>query len=132
MKYPIRILLILLVMYKGASCLKCFQCSTTSNKGCWPQNLNNSYLQECITISNRPIPICRVLSQAHYFTLSQDIIIIRECAYVYERPLRCIQSKFSGLHYSLSCDCEEDACNKARPRLDLSVVWLISFIRMYF
>lgn len=90
-------------------CLKCYQCSSLTSRGCFEYNLNKAHLKDCKEDSGRPV--CRSLSQVNYFLSSQDVNVLRECAYVYENPLKCDQSKFSNVHYSHVCECNADGCN---------------------
>lgn len=92
-------------------CIKCYQCSSLTNRGCFKYNLNNVYLKDCKV--DRGAPVCRSLSQVNYFLPGQDVNIVRECAYMYEEPLKCVQSKFSNIHYSHVCECNTDGCNSA-------------------
>lgn len=93
-------------------CIKCYQCSSTYQRGCFKYNLNNDYLKECKNVGRVP-PVCRSLSQINYFTAGQDVTVLRECAYVYNTPLQCVQSKFSAIHFSYVCECDTDGCNSA-------------------
>lgn len=93
------------------TCLKCYQCSSIENRGCFTYNLNSAHLKDCSEHKGRPV--CRSLSQINYFTPGQDVTMIRECAYVYTEPLKCEQSKFSNIHYSRVCECKSDGCNYA-------------------
>lgn len=106
------ILMIIFQCTRETCGLKCYQCWTNLNAGCFSHNLNNKYLQSCKNDTLVP-PICRTISQVQYFTIPPEVNIIRECAYNYLHPLTCTQSKFSDLHYSKVCDCEEDGCNEA-------------------
>lgn len=129
-KYVHPLTVFLLLSCKETSSLRCYQCVSSRDKGCWKYNLNSTHLQDCPTSSGMPNPVCRVLSQIHYFTTSQDVTQIRECAHIYELPLRCTQSKFSSLHYSLSCECDEDGCNKAsNSHITVAVIVLCGIIK---
>lgn len=101
-------------------CIKCYQCSSTTSRGCFKYNLNNAHLKECK--SDRGVPVCRSLSQVNYFLPGQDVYVLRECAYVYEEPLKCVQSKFSKIHYSQVCECKADGCNSA---INVKICWKI-------
>lgn len=124
------IAILILEMRKQADSLKCYQCSTTYNPECLTNNLNKRYLKECNSSCSTVTPVCRLLSQVQYFTDDRDVMILRECAYVYLEPLKCEQSKFSSLHFSSSCECNEDGCNAANTlHIDLflyiMVIWAI-------
>lgn len=101
---------ILLVMCKEITGLKCYQCSSLFNRGCL-YDVKSAYLKECQN-KTAGTPVCRLLTQLQYFTPSQEVVVVRECAYTYMKPLECVQSKFGNIHYSLSCECESDGCNK--------------------
>lgn len=105
-------IIVLLSVMCEVTCIKCYQCSSTHNRGCFKYNLNSAHLKDCKNDSRGP-PVCRTLSQINYFTPGQDVTVIRECAYVHSEPLRCKQSKFSNIHYSHVCECNEDGCNSA-------------------
>lgn len=106
------LVIVLLSVMCEVACIKCYQCSSTHNRGCFKYNLNSAHLKDCKNDSRGP-PICRSLSQINYFTPGQDVTVVRECAYVYTSPLKCTQSKFSNVHYSYVCECNGDGCNSA-------------------
>lgn len=96
------------------TCIKCYQCSSLQNHACFVYNLYGGYLTECKNVTKfGSRPVCRSISQINYFTERQDVTVIRECAYLYKLPLDCTQSKFSIVHYSLVCECDQDGCNQA-------------------
>lgn len=131
-KYVLPMLLLFLT-FKRAVSLKCYQCSSTTNPGCFTYDLKRRYLMDCPSRSanSDQRPICRHLSQVQFFTADQEVTVVRECAYVYTEPLKCNQSKFSSMHYSLSCECDYDGCNRAPSRrthwkiIVLAVLWVL-------
>lgn len=102
--------IVLLSVIWKVQCIKCYQCSSIRHRGCFKYNLDTSHLKECGNVSGIPA-VCRSLSQINYFTPGQDVVVVRECAYVYNLPLTCFQSKFNNIHYSYVCECTADGCN---------------------
>ena len=113
--------IVLLSLMCEVVCIKCYQCSSATSRGCFKYNLNSAHLKECKD-DRGVVPICRSLSQVNYFLPGQDVNILRECAYVYEEPLTCVQSKFSKIHYSQVCECKSDGCN---PAANVKLCWEI-------
>lgn len=111
--YALPVYVLLIVMFKQVESIKCYQCFTTEDQGCYSHNLKKAYLKDCAISTSRGRPVCRVLSQVNFFTPEQDVTILRECAYIYKEPLSCEKSSFSTLHYSQSCECGQDECNGA-------------------
>lgn len=103
-------IVLVIAMLGGTEGISCYQCSTTYDRGCYSFNLNNKYLRECKNGSGAE-PVCRLISQVQFFTPDNDVSIIRECAYVHTDRANCELSKFSNVHYSLSCECVKDGCN---------------------
>lgn len=108
-------IVLFLLVWRRVEGLKCYQCSSMNDDGCFNYNLEERYLKECGRSKGEPV--CRVLSQLQFFTPNQDVAVIRECAYVYTRPLGCVQSRFSNMHYSLACECSADGCNRTSGRM---------------
>lgn len=109
------IFILLIVMCKQVVSLKCYQCSTLKHAGCFSYALNKDYLKECPKTrgGSKLNPICRAITQMQFFTPDQDLVVMRECAYVYREPLKCEKSKFSMIHISESCECDQEGCNAA-------------------
>ncbi|XP_028033679.1 uncharacterized protein LOC114245632 [Bombyx mandarina] len=121
--------LIVLSYNKPVSCLKCYQCSSLTDRGCYKYNLKQNHLKNCENnTKSHQAPVCRSLMQINYFTLEQDLVVIRECAYIYKQPLGCEQSKFSNIHYSLVCECNEDGCNKGSNLSEEPKLLLLMFL----
>lgn len=107
--------------------LECYQCSNLYDRGCYNYNLDIEHLKTCEE-KNGAKPVCRLLTQLQYFTPSQEITLIRECAYIYTYPLQCVQSKFSRIHYSVSCECDEDGCNRGSVRSSTNVFFIFTAV----
>lgn len=109
------IFILLIVMRKQVVSLKCYQCSTLKHAGCFSYALNKEYLKDCPNTrrGSKLMPICRAISQMQFFTPDQDLVVLRECAYVYKEPFKCEKSKFSMIHVSESCECDQEGCNSA-------------------
>ncbi|CAG9137271.1 unnamed protein product, partial [Plutella xylostella] len=103
-------LIICIVMCKMVISLRCYQCSSQKDSGCFSHNLNKDHLKDCA--SNNAV--CRTISQVQYFLPNQDVLVIRECASIYGEQLNCTQSEWSDVHKSIGCECDVDACNTAR------------------
>lgn len=116
------LVLIILIKSRVIWMLKCYQCTTTVNRGCFSYNLDIKHLKECVNKSEQS-PVCRLISQVQLFTPDNDISIIRECAYKHEPLENCELSKFNNIHYSLSCECNNDGCNEAnRPQISYIIL----------
>lgn len=130
--YALSMYVLLIVMIKQVDGIKCYQCFTSEDQGCYSHNLKKEYLKNCVNSSRGQKPVCRLLSQVNFFTDEQDVTILRECAYIYKEPLTCEKSSFSALHYSQSCECGQDECNRAVcrsiSRKTLLLCGIIAFI----
>lgn len=110
--FYLMVIVLVMAILSGAEGIRCYQCSTTHDRGCYSFNLNNKYLRECMNGSGAE-PVCRLISQVQFFTPDNDVSIVRECAYVHTDRANCELSKFSNVHYSLSCECVKDGCNES-------------------
>lgn len=116
------VILLLNIIITRVLGLQCYQCTTMTTRSCFTYNLKKEHLREC---ENRTVrPVCRIITQVQFFTPEQEITIIRECAYQYNE-LGCVRSKFSDVHYSLACECDQDGCNRARGGY---VTWIVLLV----
>lgn len=126
-------LIIIINCCRMVSSIKCYQCSSIKDRDCFNYNLNTSYLKECnVHVAYIHPAVCRSLSQFNYFTPTQDVVVLRECAHIYSEPLQCTQSKFSNIHYSMNCECNEDGCNIANDGRRSRKTVLIVVTMLYF
>ncbi|CAH0715929.1 unnamed protein product, partial [Brenthis ino] len=98
--------------------LRCYSCSSLQTRACAASPPALGLLRECPAApafsAVPPGPVCRVVSQAQRLGGgggSGEAVVVRECAYVWEAPLRCTRSQLGALHYSTACECATDACN---------------------
>lgn len=114
---------IIAITIKTVYSLKCYQCTSMNNRDC-VYNVNLSYLRPCEIIEDMN-PVCRFIYQVQLFTETNDVTVVRECAYVYTKPLRCGVSHLATVHHSQWCECDTDACNFA-TKLDTFMLLCIT------
>lgn len=118
------VFVLILLACKRVVGLKCYQCSTLTDRGCFNYNLDEKHLKSCEEKGGVE-PVCRALSQVQFFMPHTEVVLIRECAYIYIQPLKCVQSQ-NKAHHSISCECSEDGCNRALRVNYTLLLWFIS------
>ncbi|XP_049856363.1 uncharacterized protein LOC126336558 [Schistocerca gregaria] len=111
--------LIFILQYsiKNARCMQCYQCRSDRDEGCYQAPVDDNYLLSCPDNDTGGSPFCRKIHQILYFTKNSDEAYVRECGYLrHPEKEACFLSRFPHTGYQLTCECVNDACNRAEAR----------------